>query len=405
MGLGRKKCNKTTGCAFSDSEGNKKCKLILPINNLFTNTNNSILYFSRLADELIRVKIIRNFILKPKTYLSFQKINYDLKNDELILLEDILYNEYFDNLIPVPNNNFVNVRNTYDNTIPSTSIPYSNKFLSSALYDNISSQMDLHCIQEKDKLLRLNYWMKGRKVGTNIKKYGFDSNYKITEFKTNNNCSWEIFKQILKREGIDFTIEKIRSILITIYNDLTTKDKLDDIINIMKKENKRAIHDSLTSGTGIENIITISNYYLTTIDFFLLSERFNIPIIILTGVGNIWINKSKKISWLKDKEYIYIIYSTGWNVPDKTPTYGLLMKDDIMQIPIAELTTKNILDELTENNISSFDEFITMSNRVVKKNKKMGLTIDTSKSRPVKAKKKKGMKLKLKSSISTGLII
>ena len=399
MGIKRgKKCNKTSGCTFALSvvEDKKKCKLILPKDNLFSSADNSELYFLRLSDELIRQKLIRNFILKPKTYLSFQKINYELRNDEIILLEDLLYNEYFDNLLPITYNKYINNRNTYDNTMPANSIPYSDKFLSSTLYEDIGSQIDLHCVKETSKQLKLNFWMRGRKVGDNVRRdNGLDNSYKIIEFKKNNNCSWEIFKQILKREGIDYSIDKLRLFLIDIYNQKNREGYSEEIYELLKKEHKTNNYKSFQSGTDIENIITIHNYYLTTIDLFILSQKFNIPIIVLTGVGNIWINKSKKLSWIKDRDYCYIIYSASWNIPNKTPTYGLLVKNDNIQIPIADLKAKKIFNEMTQNNLITLDDFITMSKDIGKKNKKSSMVIQLRSNESKKSHKPKKLKKKI----------
>ena len=51
-----------------------------------------------MADELIRYNRIRSFIFKPQSYLSFGQVKYNLRDNEIIILEDMLTQEFFDNL-------------------------------------------------------------------------------------------------------------------------------------------------------------------------------------------------------------------------------------------------------------------------------------------------------------------
>jgi len=334
--------------------------------------------------------MIQNFILKPKTYLSFQRINYELNNTEIILLEDLLYNEYFEKLIPIPPNEYINYRNTYDTAIPSNTIDYSNKYNTDALYN--SSEINMNCIKEHDKKLSLNFWKKGRKLATNIRKNGLDNTYDIFEFQKNNKCSWEIFRQLLKREGIIRTIVDIRDILVQQYKKLTGEGY--DIFRIIKQENKINNFNHLNSGTDIDVVITIHNYYLTVLDFFILSKHFGIDAIILTGSGNLKVNGTKKCSWLTDKNYCYIIYSASWSLPNQLPNYGIISKNDDIQIPISDLKSRNIYQEMTEKNIDTLNDFITMANNPVKKKMKLklGRVIHTE---TKKTTKKLGKKLTL----------
>ena len=79
-----------------------------------------------MADELIRFGKIRSFFFKPKQFLSFQKTQYNLKENEIILLENILNDSYFENLKPGPYNQYINKHETYDSVQPDKSVFYSN---------------------------------------------------------------------------------------------------------------------------------------------------------------------------------------------------------------------------------------------------------------------------------------
>ena len=83
-------------------------------------------YFIRLADELIKFDRIKTFMFKPKTFLSFQEIGYSLNDDEIILLEDILYGDYFVDLIPEKINPFLKSKETWNITQPIKTATYIN---------------------------------------------------------------------------------------------------------------------------------------------------------------------------------------------------------------------------------------------------------------------------------------
>ena len=74
------KCeSKTPLCAFTTEN---KCQIILPKKNLITRLDNELLYFGKMADELIRYSRIKSFILEPQSYLSFTNLSYNLNDDE-----------------------------------------------------------------------------------------------------------------------------------------------------------------------------------------------------------------------------------------------------------------------------------------------------------------------------------
>jgi hypothetical protein len=99
------KCNeKQPVCAFVKGQ---KCKMIIPKRNLLTSENdNEVLYFGKMADELIRYSRIKSFIFQPQTYLSFGSLGYNLRENEFIIIQSLLTKEYFDDLTPEVVNNY-----------------------------------------------------------------------------------------------------------------------------------------------------------------------------------------------------------------------------------------------------------------------------------------------------------
>ena len=102
--------------------------ILIPKNNLLSELENEEIYYSKLADELIRYNRIKQFMFKPNMFLSFTDLKYDLHSDEIILLHSLLTSGYFDDLIPDITNKYISF-NSYDNTMPNISQKYDNTYV------------------------------------------------------------------------------------------------------------------------------------------------------------------------------------------------------------------------------------------------------------------------------------
>ena len=107
--------------------------MLIPTENLINGQSNEKLYFGRIADELLRYSRVKSFIFQPKVFLSFSKVKYNLRSDEIILLQSLLTQDYFTGLVQSEVNPYIHQdnRNTYDTVQPQTingSLAYSNKF-------------------------------------------------------------------------------------------------------------------------------------------------------------------------------------------------------------------------------------------------------------------------------------
>jgi hypothetical protein len=131
----KEKCEKAGSlCYFSEN-----CTLILPEQNLITGKTNEAMYYGKMADEFIRYKQIRNFMFEPQSYLSFTSLPYQLRENEMILLQSLLTQEYFENLIPAIKNPYVHF-NSYDEAEPQTS----------QAYDNVITKLSSSSLEKKE---------------------------------------------------------------------------------------------------------------------------------------------------------------------------------------------------------------------------------------------------------------
>ena len=122
------KCSASNVCAIVEKEGKSICQLILPKKNLINQERNQDIYYRRMADELTRYTRIQNFMFQPQTYLSFgnNQVKYNLRDNEMILIESMITQEYFSRLIPMKMNPYVK-NNSYDEVKPLIHPLYENE--------------------------------------------------------------------------------------------------------------------------------------------------------------------------------------------------------------------------------------------------------------------------------------
>ena len=121
----------------------KNTTLLIPKFNLLSKLDNETIYYSKIADELIRYKRIKQFMFEPNMFLSFSDIKYNLFSDELLILQSLLSPEYFDNLVPDNKNKFITY-NSYDTVEPNITQTYDNEYygLDSGIIKNTTSNPD-----------------------------------------------------------------------------------------------------------------------------------------------------------------------------------------------------------------------------------------------------------------------
>jgi hypothetical protein len=100
------KCSKEAPLCTTSQETNG-CQMVLPKKNLVTGAANDTNYYLKMADELIRYSRIKSFIFEPKSYLSFRSLDYNIRENEVILMQSLLTQDYFKSMIPLVLNKYV----------------------------------------------------------------------------------------------------------------------------------------------------------------------------------------------------------------------------------------------------------------------------------------------------------
>jgi len=374
------KCKDTPNLCVVTENG--KCNLILPERNLITNKENEPIYFGRMADELIRYNRIKSFMLQPQTYLSFGNIGYNLRDNEMILIQSTLTQEYFENLIPAVINKYVKY-NSYDETQPIITQLYDNKIPS--LDQAIGRKNELICDKVDKDHITSSVWKKC-----------FPDNFTETEYSKYNFCTFNFIIDLIERKTKEkLTINEIKNHLYDEYKKYLEKYK-DQIVDILIIEGKKTLGDQVHAKTlSFSSFIYTDNYFLTTMDLWLLVNKYKIPTIFIC---------QKYILQTKYEKYIFLGYGDdddkfafiilpGFR-PENVPNFKIVKsnKGDVF-ISLKEISEDCIENiETTIRNKISIEDYLKsfiMPTKTIYEKKKPLLIQNESDSEEYKLKPKK----------------
>ena len=252
-------CSSNTRLCAVSSDG--ECNMILPKHNLLTKKENEPIYYSRMADELIRYSRIKSFMLKPQTYLSFSNISYNLRENEIIMLQSLLTKEYFEQLVPDAMNKYANF-NTRDDAKPLVTQLYENKVT-----------INEGDIDEKCKIT-VKVW-----ITSTIWKKAFPQTFKEADY---GHCSFSLLIDIYeKKNGIKLTINQIKDELAKEYETKYLTVYKDKIIDILQMEGKN-MEQVRVGAASFSNWLYDEKYYLTPFDLWILVQKYELPTIFIS---------------------------------------------------------------------------------------------------------------------------
>ena len=331
-------CDSTPNlCTFTK---NGRCNLILPQKNLITKKDNKPIYFKRIADELIRYSRINTFIFQPQTYLSFGNIGYNLNDNEIIMVQSILTQEYFETLVPAVINKYTKY-NSYDEAEPSMSQIYDNK-------DN------------KDETC--NVAMINNHITSGIWRKCFPPNFKELEYEDNITCTFQFMINLIeKHTGVKLSVNKIKNELFNEYKQYLEEyhDKIVDILIIEGKSLLGKEYQNMVKSKDIDFSTFISDvkYFLTTLDLWLLVQKYKIPTIFISQ-SCILQTKYEKTGFLgygdEQDSFVFIILP-GFG--DKIiPNYKIVLSNnDEFFIPLRDITCIDKISEIITNRFTIED--------------------------------------------------
>ena len=272
--------NKADNCVETDtsickiSTKNGKCIISFPSKNLVTDMPNEEYYFGRMADELIRYNRIKSFIFKPQAYLSFGKIKYNLRDDEIIVLQDMLTQDFFDNMKPSDINIYAKY-NTYDNAEP-IALPTSKRYTSDITLDEaINPKQIMDCNITEPERIKNNYW-----------KICFPNNYKEIIYKNSKFCGLHLIIDLVKTfKNKTLTINTIKEDLISEYRRIITENDAEAKVSINLVRQQKILDfikcegqaDSNKLLTNVEEMIMPEKFTPVSFDLWILLNKYEIP--------------------------------------------------------------------------------------------------------------------------------
>ena len=362
--------------------------LLIPKNNLLSSLDNEEIYYSKISDELIRYNRIKQFMFKPKMFLSFTELKYDLSQDEIILLQSLLTQDYFDDLIPDVTSKYISF-NSYDTTEPSISQKYDNTYNKPVLKEkqnveimkpvekmNVADKNVVALPDEKPFKIYNTCPFTKKDVFSKLK-LKFRGGYKDIVFSfTSPECTFDVALTLINNTiSSPIDINGIKQGLIRKYQELfalypTEIINLFDYYGYMNQSKELA-----DNKLSIENIIMNESYHITNFDLILISDTYDIPVTLIAP--NVYReNNNEYLSMNVKKGYTYIIRTSGVNKYNvKLPRFKMIInKNGSGLLKLVNLPEQSMRDEIdsqnntivsllkTYNSVTADDPVIEMEN-------------------------------------------
>ena len=300
--------------SFCISKEDNNCALVIPKTNLINNQDNEKVYYGRIADEILRYNRIKSFIFKPKAFLTFSNLRYNLKEDEVILLQSLLTQDYFDDLIPAPINTYIS-SNSYDTTQPLKTQAYSMVMDMEKQEFNEMKESETCGIPKKN--IVSHKWRNAFPEGS----------IELEFINEPSKCTFELIFTLIKQsnpQNMDITIENLKEILVDEY--LTLGEYYENnILQVLQSQGKNKFIKQVSKGQiTLGNIIMQNEYYATNLDIWILAIKFNIALIFFSGTKLIENNKSILVAHSDNTNSFYFIKSPGVRI-DNIPKYRLIV--------------------------------------------------------------------------------
>lgn len=261
------------------------CKLLLPLHNLIVPTrDNRLMYFYRVADELMRYGRLRNYVLNPTQYLNTGSTEYSVNRDEFIVLETSLLDEYYDMQQPMIVNGVVSGEIPFENARVENEQKYPNVITleeqNQITNENTAVDLLQNCVKKIDDI-------KGNKDLVYWKRVIFKNTEPEITYKADVECSFgpllKIMTEVKKRKHND--IDELRNLIWSCYRDIVRNPiYLKKVVKILGTyQGKSALVKGVDSIEKFATMILNQNYFLTSLDLYVVARREKIPIILFAN--------------------------------------------------------------------------------------------------------------------------
>lgn len=342
-----------------DPRENKICKLNISKTNLINGQNNEEVYYTRIADELVRYTRIKYFILDPKSILSFKNIDYNVSENEIIILNSLLTQDYFEDLVPTIDNKYIKY-STYDNVKPNKSIVYNNEIdRLIKINEPEFKDDDVSCKTERTDT-----------VGGKLKKFLPKKTIEMLFDTETPLCTFEIIETIINDHIGKKIVNKklLKEQLIEEYEKYN--EYLFEITDILNKQGKKFALQVQVGQITMQDMIISNDYYATNLDIWVLARKYNVPLIFLSGTKLNENDRTFLVVNSDGSDKYYFIKSPGVTSL-KLPKYRLYITENQMKISLTSFSSEIQNDiRLREQELSLNNYIEQFSSKKIRKPKK-----------------------------------
>jgi hypothetical protein len=303
-----------------------KCMLVIPKNHLISGVDNERVYFGRVADELIRFNRIRLFMLQPKNFLNISNTEYKIDDNEFIIIQTAINNEYLKDLKPynvssyIENVNYETAEPQLTQTYSTEPVTVEEQYANLGLEKTNLNELLIECIDKTIEIIgnpRDSIW-----------KRIFPKKAKEIVFKnTSPQCSFYVLIAMFQDKYKEpLSVLSIKEALWGEYNKYYNKYS-DRILELLKKQGKRTIVGKIQDRSmNLETAIMSTDYYITDLDIWMFAQHAKIQTCIFNR--NLLKGLNEDLEWLilgkAYNEKHYFIRSPPLAGPNKIPSYHLI---------------------------------------------------------------------------------
>jgi hypothetical protein len=291
--------------------------------------------------------------------LSFGQVKYNLRDDEIIVLQDLLNQEFFENLIPADINRYAKY-NTYDTAEPILTQAYKKEM---ELDEVINPYHVRDCVKSKPSVISSIYWKKC-----------FPDNYKEVLYKGSNYCSLYLIVDLVNEfKNKKITVEDVKDDLIDEYSKLTdnfkNKDRESKIIDILRDESQFDANQLQDETMNFEQMIMNSGFTAVNFDLWLLLVRYEIPSIFISSknIPETRFNLKEFVCYTNNSnEYVFIVTPAMYRRSNnKVPEYSIIINDkEDTKINLKEINKAGNGGECLTNIQNALDSYYSIEDYI-----------------------------------------
>jgi len=293
-------------CDDADDEGptciikeNDVAQLVVPKWHLISKYDNERIYVGRMADELVRNDRVKSMIYDTANRLNSKTAEYQIKDDEFILVQSALTPDYFADMDSVRDSNPYAKQTNYELAHPSISVVYPNEKI--PLSDQYQpptkeelkgdKQSDADVDLANDCLVRVSKIIGNQKqIWDRI----FREDAREHIFRDTADCTFQpLMKVVESKFGETWSVVDIKNKLSAAYLKLFERDpaNLPKVAKILREQGKAKMLDKFAkaksdaSPESFQDLVISDGYYLSDMDIWVLANEYNLPIVVFNANG------------------------------------------------------------------------------------------------------------------------